>query len=155
MNQEHYINLDRINDILRRQLADAGVGMTLETHIINDLGADSLDLVDIRTAIEEEFEIELADEDAAEFRTIRDILRLVTKTLGCESVEEPPTADPEGSELTGLFCAMVGCHKYAAGALQIDVKFTPLCELHRSEEMSRLMPRWIPLKAEGPIYRKS
>ena len=48
-----------------------------ETSIMNDLEADSLDAVDIVMAIEDEFGIEISDEDAEQFKNIGDIARYV------------------------------------------------------------------------------
>jgi len=48
-----------------------------ETSIMNDLEADSLDAVEIVMAIEDEFGIEISDEDAEQFKNIGDIARYV------------------------------------------------------------------------------
>ncbi|NLY76643.1 MAG: acyl carrier protein [Tissierellia bacterium] len=52
-------------------------GITLETSIMNDLEADSLDAVEIMMAIEDEFGVEIPDEDAETFKNIGDIVKYV------------------------------------------------------------------------------
>lgn len=51
-----------------------------ETSIMNDLEADSLDAVEIVMAIEDEFGIEISDEDAEQFKNIGDIAKYVAST---------------------------------------------------------------------------
>lgn len=64
--------------ILSEQL---GVDMAVvapDAKLVDDLGADSLDMVEIVMAIEEEFDITIDDEDATNFVTVRDLLNYVT-----------------------------------------------------------------------------
>lgn len=51
--------------------------ITMETSIMNDLDADSLDAVEVMMALEDEFEIEIPDEDAEAFENIGDIVRYI------------------------------------------------------------------------------
>ncbi len=51
--------------------------VTMEANIAEDLGADSLDVVDIAMTIEEEFEVEIPDEAVEGIRTVGDIVRFV------------------------------------------------------------------------------
>ena len=55
--------------------------MTAEANILDDLGADSLDVVEMVMAIEEEFDIEIADEDAESMRTVGDVESYVAARL--------------------------------------------------------------------------
>lgn len=55
--------------------------ITMETSIMNDLEADSLDAVEIMMAIEDEFGVEIPDEDAENFRNIGDIVRYVEQKM--------------------------------------------------------------------------
>jgi acyl carrier protein len=48
-------------------------------HLINDLGADSLDCVEIVMAIEEKFDIEIPDEDCEQIKTVEDIVSYIDK----------------------------------------------------------------------------
>lgn len=52
-----------------------------ETSLMNDLEADSLDAVEIIMAIEDEFEIEIPDDEAENFKNINDIVTYVEKNL--------------------------------------------------------------------------
>ena len=68
---------DKIKAIIVEQLGvDAGK-VTMDTHLLKDLEADSLDAVEIIMAIEEEYEIEIADEEAEKFQTVSDLVEYV------------------------------------------------------------------------------
>ena len=49
--------------------------ITADTAFVDDLGADSVDLVDLSMALEEEFDIEIPDEDVENVRTVGDIVK--------------------------------------------------------------------------------
>ena len=66
---------ERIKEILADQLdADADT-MTMESDIANDLGADSLDVVELLMAIEDEFDVEIPDEEIENIKTIGDLVK--------------------------------------------------------------------------------
>lgn len=70
--------IDRIAAILREQLwLKPGHIITAQTSVVAELGCDSLDLVELAMAIEDEFRIEIPDEDAAKLVTVGDIVVLV------------------------------------------------------------------------------
>jgi acyl carrier protein len=52
--------------------------VTPEAVFVDDLGADSLDLVELIMAMEEEFGMEIADEEAEKLRTVQDVITFVT-----------------------------------------------------------------------------
>jgi acyl carrier protein len=56
--------------------------VTLEASFIEDLGADSLDTVELVMDLEEHFEIEIPDEDAEKLRTVKDAVDYVTAKKG-------------------------------------------------------------------------
>jgi acyl carrier protein len=64
---------ERIRGLVAEQLGVDSKEMTPDANILDDLGADSLDVVEMVMAIEEEFDIEIADEDAESMRTIGDV----------------------------------------------------------------------------------
>lgn len=69
---------EKIKEIIIEQLGlDEDTEITMETSLINDLEADSLDAVEVIMAIEDEFDVEIPDEDAEEFKNIGDIVRYV------------------------------------------------------------------------------
>lgn len=73
---------ERIRDIIAEQLGTKEVeDITVETSLMKDLGADSLDAVEIMMALEDEFEITIADEDAENFNNIGDILKYVESKI--------------------------------------------------------------------------
>lgn len=55
--------------------------ITMETSIMNDLEADSLDAVEVMMDIEDEFDIEIPDEDAEEFKNIADIVKYIEEKI--------------------------------------------------------------------------
>ena len=72
---------DKIKEIIARELMVDESDITLETDIINDLGADSLTVVDLAMALEDEFEIEMPDEELEDIKTVGDIVNYI-KSLG-------------------------------------------------------------------------
>ncbi len=63
-------NQDRIREIIVEQLGVDAKAVTPEASFIDDLGADSLDTVELIMAFEEEFGIEIPDEDAEKLTTV-------------------------------------------------------------------------------------
>ena len=61
---------ERVKKIIAEQLGVEEEQVTLEAHFVEDLGADSLDTVELVMALEEEFEIEIPDEDAEKILTV-------------------------------------------------------------------------------------
>ncbi|MCX6111712.1 MAG: acyl carrier protein [Proteobacteria bacterium] len=63
---------DRLKGIIVDQLGVESEKVTANASFINDLGADSLDIVELVMAMEEEFDIEIPDEDAEKIKTVGD-----------------------------------------------------------------------------------
>ena len=75
-------NFEKIREIIANTLEiDDVESITMETSIMNDLEADSLDAVEIMMAIEDEFGVEIPDEDAENFRNIGDIVSYVEQKI--------------------------------------------------------------------------
>ena len=68
---------DKIKEIIVEQLSVEEDDITMDTHLMKDLEADSLDAVEIIMAIEDEYGIEIPDEDAEKFQTVGDLVRYV------------------------------------------------------------------------------
>ena len=69
---------EKIREIIAEQLSVEDIEkITLETSLTNDLEADPLDAVEIIMALEEEYDIEIPDEVAEEFKTVGDIVKCV------------------------------------------------------------------------------
>ncbi len=66
--------LEKIKAIIVEQLGVADTAVTMEASFIDDLGADSLDIVELVMAIEEEFDIEIPDSDAEKVVTVGDVV---------------------------------------------------------------------------------
>jgi acyl carrier protein len=69
---------DRVKDIIVDQLGVNADHVTLEAKFIEDLGADSLDTVELVMAFEEEFEIEVPDEEAEKLQSVGDVVTYIT-----------------------------------------------------------------------------
>ena len=69
---------EEIRDIIAEQLSiDDLDELTLDTYLKDDLNADSLDAVEVIMALEDKYDIEIAEEDAEEFKTIGDIVNYI------------------------------------------------------------------------------
>lgn len=69
---------EKIKEIIAEQLGiDNADTITLDTSLIEDLEADSLDAVEVIMALEDEFGIEIPDEEAENFKTIGDISKFI------------------------------------------------------------------------------
>ena len=75
------MTFEKIREIVVEQLSCDESKVTEETDLIKDLEADSLDAVEIIVAIEEQFDIEIPDEDDENFKTIGDIVDYVDEKL--------------------------------------------------------------------------
>ncbi|MGG7163671.1 acyl carrier protein [Clostridium ihumii] len=64
---------EKIREKIAEQLSINPEEITLESSFIDDLGADSLDIVELIMALEEEFDIEIPDEDAEKISTVGDV----------------------------------------------------------------------------------
>ncbi|HJV36694.1 acyl carrier protein [Geomonas sp.] len=68
----------RIKEIVAEQLGVDEAQVTNEASFMDDLGADSLDTVELVMALEEEFEIEISDEDAEKIQSVQDAIDYIT-----------------------------------------------------------------------------
>jgi acyl carrier protein len=64
----------RVKDCIVKQLGVNAEEVTPEAAIIDDLGADSLDVVELLMALEEEFDIQIPDEESQNIRTVKEII---------------------------------------------------------------------------------
>ena len=65
---------EKVKEIIVEQLGVADTAVTMEASFIDDLGADSLDIVELIMALEEEFDIEIPDADAEKVVTVGDVV---------------------------------------------------------------------------------
>jgi acyl carrier protein len=68
---------DKVKSIIGEQLGVKAEEVTPEASFIDDLGADSLDTVELVMALEEEFGIEIPDEDAEKITTVGDAIKYI------------------------------------------------------------------------------
>jgi len=68
------VSEERIKEIIMEQLGVDEEQITPDASFIDDLGADSLDTVELVMAFEEEFDVEIPDEDAEKIRTVQDVI---------------------------------------------------------------------------------
>ena len=68
---------ERIRELLAEQLELDANDITMDSNIMDDFDADSLDVVDMIMALEDEYSIEVPDEDVENFRTVGDVVRYV------------------------------------------------------------------------------
>ena len=72
---------EQVRSLMSEQLGVERAEMRPDADILEDLGADSLDVVEMVMAIEDSFDIEIADEDAEAMRTVGDVEAYVVKRL--------------------------------------------------------------------------
>ncbi len=68
---------DRVREIIVEQLGVTPEQVTANTRFIEDLGADSLDTVELVMAFEEEFSVEVPDEDTEKLQTVGDVIKYI------------------------------------------------------------------------------
>jgi acyl carrier protein len=73
---------ERVRKIVVEQLGVKEEEVSLESSFVDDLGADSLDTVELVMALEEEFETEIPDEDAEKITTVQQAIDYVSAHLG-------------------------------------------------------------------------
>ena len=70
---------DKIKKIRAEKLSVEVEEIVPEASFVNDLGADSLDLVELIMSMEEEFDIEISDEEAENLATVKDVFEYINK----------------------------------------------------------------------------
>lgn len=72
-------NFDKLKELIAENLGCELEDIKADTNLVEDLEADSLDIVELTMAIEEEFSIKIEDEVIAEVKTVNDILKEIEK----------------------------------------------------------------------------
>ena len=75
---------EKLKDIIAEQLSVEADEVAMDSNIQDDLGADSLDVVDLITTIEDEFDISIPDEAVEEIKTVGDIVNYIEKNTDAE-----------------------------------------------------------------------
>ena len=68
---------EKVRAILCEQLDAEESAVTMESDVAEDLGADSIDIVDLVMSLEDEFELEIPDEEASNIKTVGDIVNYI------------------------------------------------------------------------------
>ena len=79
MNSEEIF--DKVKEIIIEQLGVTESAITTEASFIDDLGADSLDIVELIMALEEEFDLEIPDSDAEKVVTVGDVVEYIKENV--------------------------------------------------------------------------
>lgn len=72
---------ERVKEIIAEQLGVEKSKVVPEASFVEDLGADSLDTVELVMALEEQFETEIPDEEAQKILTVKDAIEYVSRTV--------------------------------------------------------------------------
>ena len=72
---------EKVKEIIVEQLGVADTSVTMEASFIDDLGADSLDIVELVMALEEEFDMEIPDADAEKVVTVGDVVDYIKDSI--------------------------------------------------------------------------
>ena len=73
--------LEKVKEIIVEQLGVAENTVTMEASFIDDLGADSLDIVELIMALEEEFDLEIPDADAEKIVSVNDVVDYIKENV--------------------------------------------------------------------------
>ena len=73
--------LEKLSKIIADQLSMEQIKITNDTSLREDLQADSLDIVEIIMSIEEEFGIQVDDDDALAFKTVGDVVKYIEELM--------------------------------------------------------------------------
>lgn len=72
---------EKIKAIIVEQLGVSETAVTMDASFIDDLGADSLDIVELVMALEEEFDMEIPDSDAEKVVTVGDVVEYIKENV--------------------------------------------------------------------------
>ena len=75
------MTFEKVREIIVEQLSVDESMVTMDTNLMKDLEADSLDAVEIIMAIEEEFDLEIPDEEAETFKMVGDLVKYVDNNI--------------------------------------------------------------------------
>jgi acyl carrier protein len=73
---------ERVKDIIVDQLGVSADQVTADAKFVEDLGADSLDTVELVMALEEEFDVEVPDDEAEKLQAVKDVVTFITSKKG-------------------------------------------------------------------------
>lgn len=74
-------DVEKIRELIAKQLGVDVSEVTEEKNLVDDLGADSLDMVDLIMAFEDEFGIKVDDSDLSKIKTVKDVIDLLSQRI--------------------------------------------------------------------------
>ena len=78
------MTIDKVKKLISTQLNVAESKITEDSRLVEDLGADSLDVVDLISVIEDEFDLEIPEEAVDSIKTVGDIVNYIEKNASAE-----------------------------------------------------------------------
>ena len=69
--------LEKVKAVIAEQFGVDEDQVTLDTSFVDDLGADSLDTIELMIALEEEFNVRITDDEAEKIRTVKDVIDFI------------------------------------------------------------------------------
>ena len=85
---------EKVKKIICEQLNVSGEDVVPDASFVDDLGADSLDQVELIMAMEEEFDVSIPDEDAEKISTVKDAIEYIKKAIGTSDHKIVATLSP-------------------------------------------------------------
>ena len=70
---------EKVRDMLAKQLNVSADKITLESDVVKDLGADSLDVVELLISLEDDYGISIPEDDIVNVKTVKDIVEMIEK----------------------------------------------------------------------------
>ena len=70
---------EKVREMLAKQLKLAADKITLESDVVKDLGADSLDVVELLISLEDDYGVSIPEDDIVNVRTVKDIVEMIEK----------------------------------------------------------------------------
>ncbi len=75
------VDVTKVKEIIAEKLSVDVSQVTDDAHFVNDLGADSIDYVDLVMALEEEYNIEIPEEDSQKIGTVKDLINYLNEKV--------------------------------------------------------------------------
>ena len=133
MSSEKQTLLDRIRAIVAEHLGLSVDEVLPDSRILNDLGADSLECIELIMAVEDEFGIEISDEAAQALKTVRDVVSLVEfecpqgvrGVRGVQGFRPPAVVEREVQALTSLQLNWAVTQVLSGSAQPVSTSYVP------------------------------
>ena len=122
---------ERVSNIVCDQLGTSRDKISLETSFINDLGADSLDTVELVMEFEDEFGINIPDEDAEKIQTVGDAVRYIQEKLWADWLSDPQRACAAASIASSPRSSSLGSSTRVIASLGTTARAVPIVSVNQ------------------------